>query len=65
MAIIREIQINKKVKRCVDYGCVWNSCNYENEEKYENGCIKFTDLQTCIERNGRMTEEEARKKGLI
>lgn len=57
MATIKEV--DKKIKKCVDFGCVWHL------DKYENGCGKFTDLQTCIDRNGRMTAEEARKKGLI
>lgn len=57
MAIVKEAQ--KTIKKCVDYGCVWHL------DKYENGCGKFTDLQTCIERDGGMTAEEARKEGLI
>lgn len=57
MEIIKEVEI--KVKKCVDYGCVWHL------DKYGNGCGKFIDLQTCVERNGRMTAEEAKKLGNI
>lgn len=57
MAIVKEA--DKRIKKCIDCECVWHL------DKYENGCGKYPDVQTCIERNGKMTREEAEKLGLV
>lgn len=54
---MKEVTIT--IKKCVDKECVWRS------DKYQNGCGKYPNLQTCIDQHGKMLEDEAIELGLI